>query len=164
MAVQATVTLGLTVRETVGTDAAGYVSSSQNAVTYNGGNAEATLNASSTPAATVHAVGKVALSSGTATLDLTSLTGLNGAAVSLSGLKPRVILMHNTGANAMTVAKGASNGYTGLGSSGSLTIPPGGKVLLYPGANGTAVGSGDKTLDLTGTGAQELKYQIVAGA
>jgi hypothetical protein len=164
MAVErAKVSMGLSVTESLSVDAAGYLSPNDDAVTYNGGNVDITLDADSTPAIDSHAVGKQALTAGAATIDLTALTGPNGVAVSLSGKKPRAILLENTGANAMTVAKGASNGYTGLGASFSLTLPAGAKVELYVGANGTAVSGTDKTLDLTGTLVQELKYQVVCG-
>lgn len=164
MAVTAAALIQLNVTETVGTDAAAYASSSRNSVQFTGGRKEETLTSSSTPAVTTHAVGALTLSSGAGTLDLRTLTGLNGAAVDLNGLKPRYILLHNTGANAMTVAIGASNGYTGLGAAAQLTIPAGCRALLEFGTGGTAVSGSVKTLDISGTGAQVLKYQIVAGS
>lgn len=164
MSVTAAALIQLNVTETIGTDAAAYVASNRNSVQYTGGRKEETLNAGSTPSATVHAVGKLTLSSGSGTIDLRTLTGLNGVAVDLNGLKPRYVLLHNTGANDMTVAKGASNGYTGFGSSFSMTVKAGCRVLLEIGENGTAISGTVKTLDVTGTGAQELKYQLVAGS
>lgn len=161
---RAKVSMGLSVTESLSVDAAGYLSANDNAVTFNGGNVDITLDADSTPAVDTHAVGKQALTAGAATIDLTALTGPNGVAVSLSGKKPRAVLLENTGAAAMTVSKGSSNGYTGFGSAFSLTLPAGAKVELYFGSNGVAVSGTDKTLDLTGTGTQELKYQIVCGA
>lgn len=166
MSVRATIGLELTVRESVGTDAAGYASSQQNTVTFNGGNVEESLSATTTPPVTAHAVGQQALSSGSGSIDLRALTGLNGAAVDLNGLKPRAVLFENpsTNANPITIAKGASNGYTGFGSAYSETLQPGQKVIKYLGASGTAVSGTVKTLDISGTGAQALKYQMVAGA
>jgi hypothetical protein len=166
MSVRATIDLGLTVVESVGSDAAGYANSARNSVTFDGGGTNETLTASSTPPVTAHAVGQQAMSGGTGSIDLRALTGLNGAAVDLNGLKPRAILFENpaTNANPITVSKGASNGFTGLGSSFSLTLQPGQKVLLRLGASGTAVSGTVKTFDLAGTGSQALKYQIVAGA
>jgi hypothetical protein len=159
----AAVTLRFSVKETV-TDAAGYASAARSTVVFDGGGLSESLDADSTPPADTPAVGKQALTAGAATIDLTALTGVNSAAVSLSGKKPIAVLFENTGANAMTIAKGASNGYTGFGSSYSETIPAGGKLFKWLGANGTAVSGSVKTLDLTGTGTQELKYQIIAGA
>lgn len=166
MSVRAAIGLELTVRETIAVDAAGYANASQSTVTFNGGNEEEALSSSTTPAVTAHAVGQQALTAGAATIDLTALTGLNGVAVSLSGLKPRAILLENPAdnANPITIAKGAANGYTGFGASYSETLQPGQKVLKRLGAAGTAVSGTVKTLDISGTGAQALKYQIVAGA
>lgn len=164
MSVSAAAIIQLNVTETVGTDAAGYASSNRNSVQFTGGRKEETLTGSTTPAVTTHAVGAQALSAGAATIDLRTLTGLNGVAVDLNGLKPRYILLHNTGANSMTAAKGASNGYTGLGSAASIEIKAGCRALIEFGENGTAVSNTVKTLDVTGTGAQVLKYQIVAGS
>lgn len=135
-------------------------------MTFDGLTEEQALTATTTPPVTVHAVGSQALSSGTASIDLTSLTGLNGVSVSLSGLKPRAILFENPAANAnsITIAKGASNGYTGLGSSFSITLQPGQKAFFLLDSSGTAVSGSVKTLDLSGTGSQSLNYQTVAGA
>jgi hypothetical protein len=86
-------------------------------------------------------------------------------AVSLNGLKPRAILLENPSANAnpITVSIGAANGYAGLGADFSLTLKPGQKGLLWLDAAADAVDGTHKTLDLAGTAAQALKYQIVAG-
>jgi hypothetical protein len=162
---RAVVGLTLDVTETIGTDAAGYVASNSNSVKFNGGDVDETLTASTTPDVTGQGVGIVTLSSGSGTLDLTSLTGVNGAAVSLSGKKPRAILFENpdTNANAITIAKGGSNGYTGLGSAFSLTLQPGQKALVWLNTAGTAVSGSVKVFDISGTGAQVLKYQMVGG-
>lgn len=163
MSVSAAAIIQLNVTESVGTDAAGYAASNRNSVLFTGGRKEETLTGSSSPNVTAHAVGKQALSAGAATIDLRSVTGLNGVAVDLNGLKPRYVLLENTGANDMVVAKGASNGYTGFGSAFSVTVKAGCRHLMEIGDSGTAVSSTVKTLDVTGTGSQELKYQIVAG-
>lgn len=163
---RATVGLTLSVIEPIAVDPAGFASATKKSITYDGGSESVVLTPTSTPPATLHGVGQVALSSGIATLDLRALTGVNGVAVDLNGLKPRAILFENpaTNANPITIAKGASNGYTGLGSSFSLTLAPKEKILLYLDDAGTAVSGTVKTLDLTGTGAQVLNYQIVAGS
>jgi hypothetical protein len=86
--------------------------------------------------------------------------------VDLNGLKPRAVLFENpaTNANPITIAVGASNGYTGFGADYSETLQPGQKVLKRLGSAGTAVSGTVKTLDISGTGTQALKYQMVAGA
>lgn len=146
-----------------------YVDGNNATVTVNGLNSSADLNASSTPPVTKESAGTLTLSSGSGTLDLTSLPDLNGvaAAVTLTGLKPQVVKLRNksTNANAMTIAKGASNGYTGFGSAFSVTLQPGDEVLWKGNDNSgvTDVGSGARTLDVSGTGAQVLEFHIVAG-
>lgn len=165
MSVRATIGLELSVVETVAADAGGFVSSTRNSVTVNGGNVSEALTGATTPPVTAHAFGTKAMTAGAATLDLRSLTGLNGAAVDLNGLKPRAILLCNpdTNANDITVEIGASNGYTGMGAAFSETLKPGESVLRRFGAAGVAVSNTVKTLDITGTGTQALEYQIVAG-
>jgi hypothetical protein len=71
----------------------------------------------------------------------------------------------STNANAITIAKGASNGYTGFGSAFSVTLQPGDEWTFKGNDNAgvTDVGSGAKTLDVSGTGAQVLQFHIVAG-
>jgi hypothetical protein len=120
------------------------------------------LTGSTTPDVTAAAYETVTLSGGAATVDLTALT-LNGDAVSLSGLKPRAIRFKNTGANNMTIAKGASNGYDGLGGSFSVTLEPGQAVMFDLGSAGNAVGGTNKTLDVSGTGTDTLQLSAVAG-
>ena len=134
-------------------------------ITHSGYDTSATLTPTSTPAADTVAYEQFALSAGAATIDLTSLVGPGGAAVTLNGKKVRLIRFSNpsTNANSITVAKGAANGYTGLGSSFSVTVPPGGDVTFYDGGGGVAVDATHKTLDLTGTGSQVLNVSVVGG-
>lgn len=129
-------------------------------------NTAKTLNADTTPPATLTASFSKALSSGAATIDLTALTGSNGAAVDLTGLKVQVLRLLNPIANAnnITIAKGASNGFVpAAGSAFNVTLAPGQEITIYGNDATGDVGSGAKTLDLTGTGSQALKVQIVAG-
>lgn len=138
-----------------------------NTVTTNGLNTSSTLTSSSTPPATAYSAGQQALSSGTATIDLTSLPDANGVAgqVTLTGLKLAVVKFRNlsSNANAITIAVGASNGCTALGSAFSITLQPG-EEFTYLGKDVAAdVSSTVKTFDLTGTGAQVLEFEFVAG-
>lgn len=164
--VNANIALTLSVVESIAVDAAGFASTSKNRVTYDRGSVAKTLSPTTTPPVTVHGVGIVTLSSGSGSLDLRALTGVNGVAVDLNGLKPRAILFENptSNANPITIAKGASNGYTGLGSSATITLQVGQSALLDMADNATAVSGTVKVLDITGTGSQVLKYQIVAGS
>jgi len=126
----------------------------------------ANLDADSTPAVTEGGFFQQLMTAGAATVDLTNLTDVRGRAVNLNALKPRSIKIKALDANAgaVTIAKGASNGYTGFGSNFSLTLPAGGEVELYFGSAGTAVSGTVKTLDLSGTGTDGVQISLSAGA
>lgn len=167
MSVTVTWSNDVTVAETL---TSGVTGASNPIIRHNGFNAPksgeaevATLTASTTPAATKVAEGNLALTAGAYTIDLTSLTGTNGASVTFNGLTVRNILIRNKGAAAMTFAKGASNGYTGFGSAFSITIPSGGVMSLYTHTLSGAVGGSSKTIDVTGTGTQTFDIIVTAG-
>lgn len=161
---RATCGVTLDVVETVAVNA-DQISATRNSVTFNGHTEENALTASSDPNVTVHAVGSKALVAGAVTLDLRTLTGLNGVAVDLNGLAPRMIVFENpvTNANPITIVFGSATPYTGLGAAYNYTLQPGQKVAYLLGDAGTAVSATVKFLDLTGTGSQALNYEIVAG-
>ena len=125
------------------------------------------LNGSSSPAATLQAQFSQALSTGTATLDLTSLPGLTSQeTVNGTGLKVQQIKLMNpsTNANKITAAQGASNAYRLDGATNwSIPLAPGQSVLLYLDGAADVVGSSHKTIDLAGTGAQALNVAVVFG-
>lgn len=130
---------------------------------HNGYDTDRTLTSATTPDVTKAAYQTVTLSGGAATIDLTSLL-LNASAVTLDGTQPRGVHLKNTGAASMTIAKGASNGYTGFGASFSVTLPPNAGFLMEWGTdNATAVSSTVKTLDITGTGTDTLQVSVAAG-
>lgn len=106
-----------------------------------------------------------ALSSGTATIDLTSLTGTNGAAVTFNGLKVQFARFQNpsSNANAITITEGASNGYELGGSSFSWILQPGQEITIRGYEATPEVSASTKTIDLSGTGAQALRVQLAAG-
>lgn len=108
---------------------------------------------------------KKALSAGAATVDLTSLTNVLGTSESLTGLKVQgvVFLNPSSNANAITIAKGASNGYELLGSGFTFTLQPGQTAAFRLFEASPDVGSGAKTIDLSGTASQELYIILVAG-
>jgi len=134
-------------------------------VTHTGYNNTANVNAASAPPATKAALFEQPLTDGAATIDLTALVGTNGAAVNGTGLRVQFIKFRNksTNANVLTLSQGAANGYDGLGASFSVTLPPGGEVLLRTKDAGTDIGPTNKTLDLAGTGAQVAEIAIVMG-
>jgi hypothetical protein len=131
---------------------------------HSGYDVTANLTASSTPDVTKAGYGTKAMTAGAATLDLTVLT-LQDAAVTITALDPRAILFTAASGNAgaITIVKGASNGYDGLGAAFSLTLEAGQSAMFYLGATGNAVSGTNKTFDLSGTGTDSITYGIVAG-
>lgn len=138
-------------------------SAANRTVTHSLFNIAKSLNGSSTPAVSKPASFVQALAAGVATVDLTALTGTNGAEVDGTGLKVQTIRVTNLGANALTIQPGASNGYNAFGATSKVVIPPGGTVMLYAPEGTPDVGPTAKTLDLTGTGAQTSQFTIVMG-
>lgn len=135
-------------------------------ITHNGFNtASLSLSGSTTPPVSMVASFQQALSGGAATIDLTNMPGTNGAAVNGTGLKVRAFKFLNpaTNANPITIATGASNGYALAGSAFSVTLAPGQETSMYLKDGAPAIGSGAKTLDLTGTGSQVLHAILVIG-
>lgn len=124
------------------------------------------LDGTTTPAVTEGGFAQKAMTTGAATLDLTALVDARSRTFSLSGLKPRTmkILALATNAGAVTISKGASQGYGGLGASFSLTLQPGQEVTLYLGSAAVAVSGTVKNLDLAGTGTDGVQLSISAGA
>jgi hypothetical protein len=82
-----------------------------------------------------------------------------------TGLRVQAIKLSNpaANANAITIAKGAAAGYTGLGANFSLTLVPGAEAMLFNNDGGADIGAANKTLDLTGTGTQSLSVGVVLG-
>ena len=151
-----------TVVETLGTNVP---AASVKEVTHTLFNTTKTLNGASTPPVTLHAAFEKALSGGAATIDLTALVGTNNLAVDGTGLRVQVLRVRNpaTNANPITIGKGASNGYAGLGASFSLALAAGAEAVILGNDAGSDIGSGNKTLDLAGTGSQALQVEIVLG-
>lgn len=128
-------------------------------------NTTVVLNSTSTPPVSKMASFSQALAAGVATVDLTALVGTNGAAVTFNGLRLSVIRLLNpsTNANSITIVPGASNGHTALGAAFKIVLLPG-EEFLWKGYNtGTAVDGTHKNWDLSGTGAQSLSMELVAG-
>lgn len=123
------------------------------------------LDANTTVPITKTAIFQKALVAGAVTVDLTALTGSNGAAVTLSGLKVQALYLKNptTNANTIKVKVGAANGYQVAGAAWEVTLSPGQWMVLYGHDLTPDVGGAAKDLDLTGTGTQALDMAIVAG-
>lgn len=134
-------------------------------ITHDGLNTGATYTAStSIPVAKVAAF-LATLSSGALTINLAALVGTNGAAVDLTGLKVQSIKLKATSTNSgmITVAEGASNGIPLFGTAATFGLRAGQECQWLFNELGSDVASGDRTLDLTGTGAETLSIIIVAG-
>ncbi len=122
------------------------------------------LTATSTPDVTAAAYQTFAMVAGAKTIDMTNLL-LNAAAVTLNTKKPRALRVTALEANSANVAvvKGASSGYDGLGAAFSVTLEPGMSVMVWFSTQGNAVTSGNKTLDVSGTGTDGVQFSVIAG-
>ena len=108
--------------------------------------------------------GVVTLSAGAATLDLTALPYGTLSAVDLTGLKINAIHLfaHATNTAPITVAPGLTNPYDP--DFDTLVLQPRDEVIIRKHlATLPAVASGVKTLDFTGTLAEEISVHILAG-
>jgi hypothetical protein len=135
-----------------------------NTVTVDSMGTNVVLDANSTPAITSDACFDLTLSGGAASLDFTAMVDPNLGSISITGLTPYFFKLINplTNANPISIAKGASNGYAGFGSTFEITLQPGEEqtILKHVASN---VDGTHKILDVTGTGAQVLKVQVAAG-
>lgn len=129
-------------------------------VTHSAFDESGTLNAGSTPAGTKTANFILTLTTGAATIDLTNLSGLNGAVVTGLALKIQIIRIKNLGANAMTFVAGASNGYV---LASTIVVPPSGVAMIYGAGGMAAVGASTKNIDVSGTGSQTAEITIIFG-
>jgi hypothetical protein len=88
--------------------------------------------------------------SGTATLDLKSLSGgPDGGSVDFAEVRAILIRARSTNGDAIRVSPHSSNGWDGLGSSFEIEIPPGGFFRVFCGVDGALpVASNTKSIDL----------------
>jgi hypothetical protein len=153
--------------DTVKTLTGPFVDPTDATVRVNGLDQTLSLSASSTQPITEVVTQELALSSGAATIDLTSLPDLAGVAgaVDGTGLKVQAVLFQNDSANAndMTLSQGLSNDYELLGATFSFTLKPGQWVLVFLNDASPDIASGDKEIDVAGTGAQILNYHLLLG-
>lgn len=135
-------------------------------VLYDQFNVDKVLDADSTPAITKGFADTLTLSTGTLTLDLTSLADGDFATKTFNGLKLVTLHVKNpsTNANDITLAEGASNGYPLFGAGWTITLRPGEAFSWESAGDAPAVGSGDKEIDISGTGSQEVQISMTAGA
>ena len=134
----------------------------------------AALSSSSTPVISKGAFFSQALTAGAATIDLTSLTGTNGIAVTMSGLKvQRFVFINGTitgntiaaGTNsAVTIAVGAANPYDIFGSAAGTIVVGAGDGLFWT-CNETLedVDATHCEIDLAGTATDAFLVAVLAG-
>ena len=104
-----------------------------------------------------------ALSTGTATVDLTSLTGTNGATVTGDGLKVQFLRVKNLGAAVVSLTFGAANPFLLSGTGWKMTLQPG-QILTYFGNDATPdIGAAAKNIDLAGSGSETSEWTVVMG-
>lgn len=136
------------------------------AITHSGYNeADAVLTGSTTPPVTTCAHFSKALVAGVATIDLTALTGTNGAAVDMTGLKIQFFKFKNpiTNANPITVTFGAANPYLLGGAAWKYILQPGQWIAGFGNDATPDVAAGAKNIDISGTGTQALQVSLDAG-
>lgn len=126
-------------------------------------NTTAALASGTTPPVTKVASFVQALSTGTATVDLTSLTGANGASVDGTGLKVQVLKMKNLGANTMSITFGAANPYALAGADFKVSLTQNQEITFYGNDASPDIASGAKNMDLAGTASQTAELTIVMG-
>jgi len=162
MSVSLSYAANVTIQEVLETNPDSAVASGRT-VTHNQFNTALSLTGSSSPAVSKCACFVQALTAGAATVDLTSLTGTNGASVDGTGLKVQALKVKNNGDNALTIVPGAANAYELFGSSGSIEMQAGGDVLLFGNENAPDIGAAACEIDLSGTAAEESEWTVVMG-
>lgn len=138
--------------------------SSNKVVTHNDYNEAATIDATTLASpATKCAHFLATLSTGTVSIDLSALSGTNGATIDTTGLKVQLVRVKNLGANNLTIKSGASNGHNFFTATDGTVIPPSGVAMFFAPEGTQDVASGDRIWDLSGTGSQTSEWTIVAG-
>jgi hypothetical protein len=134
-------------------------------VTHSSWDTAKTLKVDSSPPVRLWAAAQVALAAGTKTLDLTALLGTNELITDGTGLRVQVLRLRNpsTNANPISIAKGAANGYDGLGADFKVTLAPGAEHLILTNDAGSDISGTNKNLDMVGTGVQALDVGIALG-
>jgi hypothetical protein len=140
---------------------------SSKTVTHSSQNRSLNLAGDTVPPVTKFASKRLALTAGSATLDLTALNGwgTNGTNVDATGLKLQLLRIRNPAGNttAMTLELGASNGYEAFGTAWSLDIPVNG-LFHFEFMDGTPdVGPTAKSIEITGTGSEILEIEMTFG-
>jgi len=162
MSVTASIVMNATVVETLTTNADS-LSGGDTDITHKAFNFNSTIKSDSLVPATKVSAQVVALSTGAKTLDLTALTGANGGTVDATGLKLQVWKVKNLGAADMTFTFGAANPYNALGSAFLFVLKQNQQAMFFLNDSSPDVGSGAKTIDVSGTGSQTFQNLMIFG-
>jgi hypothetical protein len=163
MAVTAVFESKLTVVQTLEGD---FVAPADNTVSITGLNETETYTGATAVPVTKQSAFEQALTAGAATINLAALPGLTAEETVVgTGLKVQLAKFRNldANANAITVAVGASNGHTLMGAAWTFTLQPGQSITFKGDEAAPDIGAADRTIDITGTGAQILECQFVLG-
>lgn len=163
MSVELTFQTKVTAVETLETNVPA-AAASDKTVTHNGYDTSQSLTGATTPPVDSCAYFEKALSAGAGTIDLTALTGTNGATINLNGKKPVAIRIRGKAGNAnpITITKGAANGYDGMGDL-EVAVKANQEFTYYFHTGASAVSGTNKTIDLAGTGSQSVEVSIIGG-
>lgn len=161
--VVATYTQQLTVVETLDATLTPAAPQASRVVTHNQFAGTKTYNASSTPAATETVNFTLTLVAGAKTIDLADLVGSGGRPVDGTSKKIISFVFLPQGPSNMVIVPGATNGYHAFGTDFSLTAFTAGGISIDNAAGAPVIDATHKTLDVTGTGTQTAKVQIVFG-
>lgn len=145
-----------------------FISAADSTVQITGMDESGTYDATTSVPITKVAAYEVTMSGGAATINLAALTGLTAEeVVDGTGLKVQFIKFKSktTNANVLTVTRGASNGWGPDAAGSAFTIPmsPGQSWLMSGADAGQDVASGDRTIDVSGTGSQVLQIFVGLG-
>ena len=160
MSVTSTISLAMPAIHTL-TSAA--VASANNTVTLNAYDESHALSGTTTPPITTPAYFLATLVDGALTIDLTALSGTNGATVSGSGLKVQALHVKNLGANALTIGEGVANGYELAGNAWTCILAQNQEVMFYLNDAAPDIDGTHKNIDLAGTTTQTSEWSILMG-
>jgi hypothetical protein len=106
-----------------------------------------------------------ALSGGSATIDLKSISNTEGTTIVTDGKKVRAFAAKatSTNENALTLTEGASNGYELMGDGWKVALEASDSFLVVLNDNAPAIGDSAKTIDLSGTLSESVDILIIFG-
>ena len=159
MSISVSYTSNLTTTETLSDS---NISATSKTVSFDGANGSGISTASSTAPCTMRGGGKLTLSSGAGSIDLTAIPGVNGTLQDGTGLKVQFVKLKNLGESQMWIYDDITNGYQ-LHGGGYDRLPVGGESL-HKYSDGLAdIDGTHKIIGVEGSGSDQLQYEIVMG-